>query len=167
MNAPAKIEVALGERSYPIFIEPGLFEHSGSLLAPFARGPLPVVTDENVWAAQGERFLVGLSAAGIEATPIVLPPGESTKSWSHLAALTDRLLALGVERSGHIVAFGGGVIGDLAGFAAAIVKRGCGYDPSWRPPCSRRSTARSAARPRSTSPLARIWSAPSTSRAWC
>ena len=59
--------------------------------------------------------------------PILLPPGEGSKSWTALAGLVDRLLALGVERGDHLVAFGGGVIGDLAGFAASILKRGCGF----------------------------------------
>jgi len=118
-----RIEVALGERTYPILIEAGLLGRAGPVLAPLARnGRLVVVSDENVWAAQGARF-----AAGLAIEPIVLPPGEATKSWQVLADLVERLLALGVERGDHIVALGGGVIGDLAGFAAAIVKRGCNY----------------------------------------
>ncbi len=127
MSAPARIDVALGDRSYPILIEAGLFDRAGAVLKPFARTALPIITDEHVWAAQGQRFLAALAAEGVEAVPIILPPGETTKSWSHLAALIDKLLELGVERSGHIVAFGGGVIGDLAGFAAAILKRGCNF----------------------------------------
>lgn len=120
------VPVALGARSYDIIIEHGVLERAGQRLAPFARnGRLVVVTDENVWAAQGERLVRGL--AGIEAVPVVLPPGEGSKSWASLAGLVDRLLDLGVERGDHLVAFGGGVIGDLAGFAASIVKRGCGF----------------------------------------
>src|SRR3546814_11062358 len=84
-----------------------------------------VVSDETVWAAQGERLCHGLRP--IVASPILLPPGEASKSWETLAHLIDRLLALGIERRDHIVAFGGGVIGDLVGFAAAIVNRGCGF----------------------------------------
>jgi len=72
-----------------------------------------------VWALQGGRL-------NLQVEPILLPPGEGSKSWAALEALIDRLLALGVERGDHLVAFGGGVIGDLAGFAAAILKRGCG-----------------------------------------
>jgi 3-dehydroquinate synthase len=118
-----RIDVALGERAYPILIESGLLGRAAAALAPFVRGGrIVVVTDENVWAAQGARLDAG---AGI--VPIVLPAGEPTKSWDHLSALLDRLLELGVERSDHIVAFGGGVIGDLVGFAAAILKRGCGF----------------------------------------
>ena len=68
-----------------------------------------------------------LAQGGIASEAIVLPAGEGTKSWAQLAALVDRLLELGVERGDHVVALGGGVIGDLVGFACAIVKRGCGF----------------------------------------
>ena len=120
-----RIEVALGTRSYGVLIEQGLLGRASAHLAPFARGGrLVVVTDESVWAVQGERLMQGLGS--IQAVPVVLPAGEDSKSWATLSALTERLLELGVERSDHILAFGGGVIGDLAGFAAAIVKRGCG-----------------------------------------
>jgi 3-dehydroquinate synthase len=116
----SRVDVALGARSYAIHIETGLLGRAGELLAPYARnGRTIVISDEIVWALQGERLAV-------EAEPILLPPGEGSKSWAALEALIDRLLALGVERSDHIIAFGGGVIGDLAGFAAAILKRGCG-----------------------------------------
>lgn len=118
-----RIEVALGPRSYPVLIENGLLDGAGQLLSPLARdGRIVVVTDENVWAAQGGKL-----AAGARIVPVVLPAGEATKSWHHLSALLDKLLELGVERSDHIAAFGGGVIGDLVGFAAAILKRGCGF----------------------------------------
>jgi 3-dehydroquinate synthase len=116
----SRVDVALGERSYPIHIETGLLGRAGEMLAPYARnGRIIVISDEIVWALQGGRLAV-------EAEPILLPPGEGSKSWAALEALIERLLALGVERSDHVIAFGGGVIGDLAGFAAAILKRGCG-----------------------------------------
>ncbi|HEV2079973.1 MAG TPA: 3-dehydroquinate synthase [Allosphingosinicella sp.] len=119
------MEVALGGRSYDVLIEEGLLDRADGYLGPYVRGNrLIVVSDENVWAAQGERLSRGLGR--VEPVPILLKPGEDSKSWDVLSALVERLLALGVERSDHIVAFGGGVIGDLAGFAAAIVKRGCG-----------------------------------------
>jgi 3-dehydroquinate synthase len=126
--AATRIEVGLGERGYPILIEAGLLERAGEALAPYARdGRLVVISDELVWALQGGRLEAGLAASGIAIEPILLPPGEGTKSWEILAALTDRLLAHGVERSDHLVAFGGGVIGDLVGFASAILKRGCSF----------------------------------------
>jgi 3-dehydroquinate synthase len=120
------IEVAAGARPYPVWIGRDLLGQAGALLAPFARaGRLVIVTDENVWAAQGERLVAGLGS--FRAEPIILPPGEASKSWPALEQLIDRLAALGVERTDHLVAFGGGMIGDLAGFAAAMFKRGCPY----------------------------------------
>ena len=120
------IPVALGARAYDVVIEDGLIDRAGKRLFSFARdGRLIVVTDEHVWAALGERFVTGLG--GLDAVPIIMPPGEASKSWSGLATLVDRLLELGIERSDHLIALGGGVIGDLAGFAASIVNRGCGY----------------------------------------
>jgi len=117
----SRVDVALGERSYPIHIESGLLGRAGTMLASHVgNGRLVVISDETVWALQGERL-------AIDAEPILLPPGEGSKSWAGLEALIDRLLALGVERGDHLVAFGGGVIGDLVGFAASIVKRGCGF----------------------------------------
>ena len=121
-----KIEVALGARSYDILIEDGLLERAGEWLAPLARnGRLIVVSDSSVWTAQGPRLVRGLG--DVEAVPVLMAPGEGSKSWSGLSRLIDRLLEIGVERGDHIVAFGGGVIGDLAGFASAIVNRGCGF----------------------------------------
>jgi 3-dehydroquinate synthase len=119
-----QVPVALGARSYDVLIEHGLIDRAGELLSPFARnGRLVVVTDANVWKAQGSRLAEGLGE--LEALPIVLPPGEESKNWGRLAWLVERLLEVGIERQDHVVAFGGGVVGDLAGFAAAIVKRGC------------------------------------------
>ena len=118
-----RVTVALGARSYDVLIEDRLIDRAGDHLAPLARGArMVVVSDETVWAAQGERLVRGLGA--IEAVPVLVPAGEGSKSWPVLTGLVDRLLALGLERSDHLVAFGGGVIGDLAGFAAAIVNRG-------------------------------------------
>ncbi|WP_294391831.1 3-dehydroquinate synthase [uncultured Sphingomonas sp.] len=121
-----RVTVGLGDRSYPILIEAGLLDRAHGHLASFARnGRLIVVADEQVAACQMARLAVGLGDVAVE--PILLPPGESTKSWAMLEQLTDRLLALGVERKDRIVALGGGVIGDLVGFAASILKRGCGF----------------------------------------
>ncbi|MDQ3139517.1 MAG: 3-dehydroquinate synthase [Pseudomonadota bacterium] len=123
-----RIDVDLGARSYPILIEEGLLDDAARHLAPYARGGrIAVVTDANVWQAQGERLRAALATAGIALEPIILPPGEASKDWASLAIVTDRLLALGTARSDHIIAFGGGMIGDITGFAAAILKRGCGY----------------------------------------
>jgi 3-dehydroquinate synthase len=117
-----EVEVGLGTRSYRIDIGAGLLGRAGEALAPYARGGrLVVVSDETVWAAQGER----LRASGLAIEAVIVPPGEASKSWAGLESLVERLLALGVERGEAIAAFGGGMVGDLAGFAAAILKRGC------------------------------------------
>ena len=119
------VPVTLGDRSYDIAIADGVLDDGAARLGTWlGTRRIVIVTDENVAAAQLPRLLAGL---GRPAETIVLPAGEGSKSWSGLAALCDRLLALGVERGDHIVALGGGVIGDLVGFAAAIVKRGCGF----------------------------------------
>jgi 3-dehydroquinate synthase len=91
------------------------------------RGPLPVVTDANVAKLHLAALLEALKQAGLEAKPIVLEPGEGTKSFRGLENLCTQLLATGVGRGGMIVAFGGGVIGDLTGFAAGILKRGIDF----------------------------------------
>jgi 3-dehydroquinate synthase len=121
------VPVSLGSRSYDIVIERGLLGRAGAHLKPLSRGrSMAIVSDANV-AAHLATLQASLAAAGIASEAIVLPPGEATKSWSQLEALTDRLLSHGVERGDHVVALGGGVIGDLVGFACSIVKRGCGF----------------------------------------
>ena len=121
-----RIQVALGERSYDILIEHRLIDRAAAMLAPLARSNrLLVVSDENVWSAAGGRLKESLGS--IELVPLLVPAGEESKSWAGLQSIVDSLLALGAERSDHILAFGGGVIGDLAGFAAAIVNRGCNF----------------------------------------
>ena len=125
---PEKITVPLGARAYDIHIGDALIEQAGTLLAPMLPRPRTVaVTDENVYASQGARLKDGLAAAGIEVEFIILPPGEATKSFAELEKLTGRLLDLGVERGDTVIAFGGGVIGDLTGFACAVLRRGCGF----------------------------------------
>ena len=122
-----KIPVALGDRSYEVIVEAGLLARAGDYLAPLARDrTMAIVTDENLLPHLA-TLQTSLRAAGVASEPIVLAPGEGSKSWATLETLTDRLLALGVERGDHVVALGGGVIGDLVGFAAAILKRGCGF----------------------------------------
>ncbi|KMS61243.1 3-dehydroquinate synthase [Sphingobium baderi] len=124
----AIVRVALDARSYDIVIEQGALDRAGSHLAGYARkGRLVVVTDAHVAAAQLPRLDASLRAANVAVEPIILPPGEQTKSWRHLESLLDDLLALEIERGDHIVALGGGVIGDLVGFAASILKRGCHF----------------------------------------
>jgi 3-dehydroquinate synthase len=121
------VTVGLAERSYPIHVGPGLIARAGELLRPLARGPVPVVTDAHVAEMHLAALLQALGAAGLDARPIVLPPGEQTKSFAGLEQLAGELLHTGVDRSGLIVAFGGGVIGDLTGLAAGLLKRGIGF----------------------------------------
>jgi 3-dehydroquinate synthase len=122
-----QVEVALGERSYPILIESGLISRAGAQLHPYARGGrLVVLSDENVWRHHGSTMSEALAQDGIEAVRILVPAGEGSKSWAVLGDLLEKLLALGLSRSDPILAFGGGMIGDLGGLAAALLKRGCG-----------------------------------------
>ncbi|WP_242181995.1 3-dehydroquinate synthase [Sphingomonas sp. CARO-RG-8B-R24-01] len=121
------IPVSLGARSYDVVIEEGLLARAADRLKPLARGRrMVIVTDSNVLSHLA-TLQAALDEAGIASEAIVLPPGEATKCWAQLEALTDRLLGLGVERGDHVIALGGGVIGDLVGFACAILKRGCGF----------------------------------------
>lgn len=121
------IRVALAERGYDVRIESGLLAHAGEALTGIVRTrPVVIVADENV-AAHLATLQTSLTGAGLRSEAIVLPAGEGSKSWATLERLTDELLALGVERGDHVVALGGGVIGDLVGFATAILKRGCGF----------------------------------------
>ena len=121
------IPVSLGERSYEIFVAPGLLAEAGERLKPFARGVVPVVTDENVANIYLDEFLKTLKTAGLDARAVVMVPGEESKSFSGLEQLCSALLDSGVDRGGLIVALGGGVIGDLTGFAASILKRGVDF----------------------------------------
>ena len=121
------ITVGLGERAYAIHVGNGLLAQAGAHLKPFARGPVPVVTDANVAEIHLAPFLDVLGQAGLDARPIVVPPGEGSKSFAGLETLTSKLLDMEISRGGLIVALGGGVIGDLTGFAAGILKRGIAF----------------------------------------
>jgi 3-dehydroquinate synthase len=127
----ATVPVKLGDRSYDIHIGEGLIARAGEILAPLVAKSAPrrisVVTDETVSRLYYAPLAASLSAAGFIPVPIVLPPGEQTKSFSQLERLIDALLGENVERGSLIVALGGGVIGDLTGFAAGIVKRGIDF----------------------------------------
>jgi 3-dehydroquinate synthase len=120
------VPVGLGDRSYRVSIGPGLLADAGPRLAALTRKRrVAVVTDATVASLHLQRLRDGL--AGFEVAPIILPPGEATKNFGQLEALVDSLLALEVTRSDVVIALGGGVIGDLTGFAAAIVKRGMNF----------------------------------------
>lgn len=126
--AADSLRVDLGGRSYPIVIGSGLLHQTGRLIAPVLPRPsVIVVSDETVAALYLGPVLEALAEAGIAAASVVLPAGEGTKDFAHLELLCDRLLAGGAERSTTLVALGGGVIGDLTGFAAGILLRGLDF----------------------------------------
>lgn len=119
------VRVDLGARAYDVRIGPGLIDAAGAEIAGLlARPRVAVVTDETVAALHLPRLMAALAAQGIFATALTLPPGEGTKDWANLARTTEWLLEQKVERRDIVVALGGGVIGDLVGFAAAILRRG-------------------------------------------
>ncbi len=122
------VRVGLDDRAYDVVVGQGLLENAGTLVAPFLkRGRTAIVSDATVWALHGKTLTAALDAAGIAAQAVIVPPGEPTKSWEGLADVSSRLLALELDRGDLIIAFGGGVVGDLAGFAAAIYKRGIDF----------------------------------------
>lgn len=123
-----RLTVDLGARSYPILIGDGLLAEIGAHVAPLLKRPRTmIVTDEHVALHYLAPVEASLTAAGVTHSALVLPAGEGTKSWDGLARLTEWLIGEGVERSDHVIALGGGVIGDLVGFACSIVKRGCAF----------------------------------------
>ena len=117
------VHVDLAERSYDIKIATGLLARAGAELVELtARRRVAVVTDETVGALYLEQMRAGLAASGFEMVALSLPAGEATKSWEHLQVTVEWLLAEKIERNDLVVALGGGVIGDLVGFAAAILR---------------------------------------------
>ncbi|MEO6041052.1 MAG: 3-dehydroquinate synthase [Croceibacterium sp.] len=124
----AVIPVELAGRAYEVRVGAGLLADLPAQCGALLRKPrVPIVTDANVaefWRGPVEAALAG---AGFAPRWLVLDPGEGAKSWAGLERVLDWLLAEEVERGDHVVALGGGVIGDLTGFAAAVLKRGCGF----------------------------------------
>ena len=128
MSEIARLPVELGARSYEILVGEGLVGTAGRHIAPLLRSRRVVaVTDETVAALHLDELLRGLAAEDIPTESVVVPAGEATKEFGQLAALVERLLSAKVERGTLLVAFGGGVVGDLAGFAAAITLRGLDF----------------------------------------
>ena len=124
----AVIPVELAGRSYEVRVDRGLLANLAEEAAPFLRkGTVPIVADANARARWGDAVEASLRTAGKEPRWYDVAPGEGSKSWESLARLTDWLLGEGVERGDHVLALGGGVVGDLTGFACAILKRGCGF----------------------------------------
>ena len=124
----AVIPVELAGRPYEVRVGAGLLaDVANQCRGRLRKHGVPIVTDANVHAAWGAMLDTALREAGHEPHWRILPPGEATKSWDQLAATVNWLLELEVERGDHILALGGGVIGDLTGFAASILKRGCHF----------------------------------------
>ncbi|GMN01707.1 3-dehydroquinate synthase [Erythrobacter sp. MTPC3] len=129
----AVIPVALSGRSYDVTIERALLGDLATHAAPYLESyrtsarPVPFVADTNTHRLYRDAVDKSLKSAGLRADWFVVEPGEGAKSWAVLERLTDRLLELGVTRTDHVFALGGGVVGDLTGFACAVTKRGCGF----------------------------------------
>jgi 3-dehydroquinate synthase len=124
----ATVPVELGSRRYDISIGNGLLPQAATLLAaPLSRKKTAIVTDANVAKLHLATLQKSLDNAGITHSSVIMAPGESTKSYAGLAEVCDKLLSAGIERKDQVIALGGGVIGDLAGFAAAILRRGVNF----------------------------------------
>jgi 3-dehydroquinate synthase len=125
MTMERTVHVPLEARAYDVVIGPGLLHDVGRRIAPFLKRPrVAVLTDETVAEQHLETLRAGLQAAGIEMQALALPPGEATKSWPQFTRSVEWLLEQKVERNDVVLAFGGGVVGDLAGFAASVLRRG-------------------------------------------
>ena len=120
-----RVEVALGARAYSIVIGSDVLDEAGAEIAKIAPGAnCAVVTDAEVAPLYLDRLTTSLEQAGLRSTSIVCPPGEGTKSYAEFARVADALIEAHIERKDIVIALGGGVIGDLAGFCAATLRRG-------------------------------------------
>lgn len=128
MNSIARLRVELGDRSYEILIGSGLIGRAGHEMLPLLRRrQVVVVTDDTVAGHYLAALRDALSEAGIVHHAVLLPPGEETKDLAHFGKLAEEILAAGIERGTTLVALGGGVVGDLTGFAAATLLRGIDF----------------------------------------
>ncbi|WP_414472939.1 3-dehydroquinate synthase [Microvirga sp. M2] len=118
------VPVPLGERAYDILVGRGLIESAGPRIAALGARAVAIVTDEHVGPLYAQALGQSLTANGLRSSVLTLPPGEATKSYANLERVCDAVLEARIERGDLVVALGGGVIGDLAGFAAAVVRRG-------------------------------------------
>ena len=120
-----RVDVPLGARAYSILIGPGALDDAGAEIARIAPGVnCAVVTDARVAPLYLDRLAASLDRAGLRFTSIVCPPGEGSKSYSEFARVVDSLIEARIERRDIVIALGGGVVGDLAGFCAASLRRG-------------------------------------------
>ena len=122
---PETVHVALGERAYDVVIAEGLLSKAAAYLDPLlSRRHVVIVADAHVAQMHLQTLQNALEEGGISSAVLELPRGEATKSWTHLTDVVEWLLDQRVERNDLVLALGGGVIGDLVGFAAAILRRG-------------------------------------------
>ena len=167
-QAPRRLSVVLPSTSYDVVIGDDLLARAGALLAPrMEQKRAVVVTDETVARLHLPTLLRGLAETGVAASQIVVPPGEASKSLASWQSVVDQLLEARVERRTTVIALGGGVVGDLAGFAAATTLRGL---PFVQVPTTLLSQVDSLGRRQDRGEhraAARTWSARSISRAWC
>ena len=125
---PTLVEVSLGARSYEIVIGRGIIAALGTRIAALRPGAkVFIVTDDNVARYVLEGAEAALAAAGVAAHRVIVPAGEASKSFAVFEQVCEAIIAARMERGDLVVALGGGVIGDLAGFAAAVVRRGLDY----------------------------------------
>lgn len=123
-----ELNVGLGERSYEIKIGSGLLTRAGELIAQkLGRRRAVLLTDSNVWNIWGDVLSKSLENSGIDYFTAQIPPGESSKSLKELERILESMAENGLTRSGLLIAFGGGVVGDLGGFAASVYMRGIDY----------------------------------------
>ena len=127
-RSPEAVHIALGPRSYTVLIGAGLLREAGRHMARLLPGrSAVVVTDRTVAALYLHPAMEALRKAGFDCSDLVVEPGEHSKDFATLGTVLDSLLSRGIERSTALVALGGGVVGDLAGFAASILLRGVPY----------------------------------------
>ena len=123
-GAVTVVPVPLGERAYDIHVGAGLLDSAGAILAPLGARAAAIVSDTSVAALYADRLVEGLEARGLRTALVTVPPGEASKSYRGLESVCEAILGARIERGDLVIALGGGVVGDLAGFAAAVVRRG-------------------------------------------
>jgi 3-dehydroquinate synthase len=124
VSAITTVPVALGERGYDIVVGRGVLAEAGRRIAALRARACCIVSDDTVAPLYGERLARALDDEGLRTTLVTVAPGEPSKSWACLERVCDAVLEARIERGDLVIALGGGVVGDLAGFAAAIVRRG-------------------------------------------
>ncbi len=124
-DAPARVRVELGPRGYDIVVGDGLIDDAAEHLGPALTGrSAAIVSDETVAALYLPALRRGLAESGVEVHEVIVPPGEKAKDFAHLERVVEALLDARIERTDAVIALGGGVVGDLAGFAASVLRRG-------------------------------------------